>query len=103
MFNTNFLSIEQIYEDLATCFNLQTGSDYTFPIFDNEFLSSSKPIKIGVKDFVFPTKQDHRCDYNSKCFMYVGLILDDIVMNFFNDTTEKQERQVKNIFFQDKA
>ena len=30
---------------------------YKFPIFDNEFLSSSKTAQNGTNDYFFPTKQ----------------------------------------------
>ena len=43
MFNTNYLSIEHRYKELATYFNKPKGKKkFIFPIFDNEFLSSLK-------------------------------------------------------------
>ena len=42
--------------------------------------------KIDVEGRVFPSIHDDICDYNTQCFMYVGLIYDDIIMNVFMNT-----------------
>ena len=75
------------------------GVKLTFPIFDNELLYSSKQLKIGPKDCVFPIKHEDMCNYNTQCFMYGGMILDGIIMNIFSDTGEQEMNSVVNIFF----
>ena len=52
-----------------------------------------------MKYFVFPTKQDNICDYNTQCFMYGGLMLGDIITNLFMNTTEEQGRSLKIYLF----
>ena len=50
MFNTNCSSIDNRYKYLATCFNKPKGKKtFTFPIIENEILSSSKTLRIGPK------------------------------------------------------
>ena len=56
-------------------------------MFDNEFLASSKQLKIGPRYFIFPIKQEDTCDYNPRCFVSSGLILDYIIMNLLSDIT----------------
>ena len=53
---------------------------------------------------VFPTKQNDICYYNIQYFVSDGLMLDDIIMNLFMNTTEKHGNKVNNfILFQNKA
>ena len=75
------------------------NNKFTLPIFDNEFLSSSKQLKIGRRDFIFPIKHEGICNYNPRCFMSSGLMLDDIIMNLFSDTTKQKMNSVKRIYF----
>ena len=58
-------------------------------MFDNKFLASSKQIKLCTIDYIFPIKQGEIFDYNLLCFMSSGLMLEDIIMNLFTDSTEK--------------
>ena len=43
--------------------NKRGKENFTFPIFDNTFLFSSKPLKIGPKYCIIPTKQIKRIKY----------------------------------------
>ena len=52
MLTTNYLYIESRYKELSTCFNQPKGGKHMFPIFENEFLSFSETIKVGVCVFV---------------------------------------------------
>ena len=66
---------------LGDGFKKRGKNKYTYPMFDNEFLASSKQIKMCPRDYIFPIKQEDICDYNSLCFMYSELMLGDIIMN----------------------
>ena len=58
MFKTNYSSPGQRYKKPGACFNEQKRrKQFTFPIFDNEFSSSSKQLKIGPKYFVFQSNR----------------------------------------------
>ena len=61
----------------------------TRPMFVNDFLASSKQMKLCFRYYIFPIKQDDICDYNTLCFMSSGLMLDNIIMNLFTDRTEQ--------------
>ena len=68
---------------------------FILPIFDNKLLSSSKTLKSGPKDCVFPTKHDYICYYNSRCFMFGCFMLDDMIMNLFTNAIKQQMKSVK--------
>ena len=89
MFQTNCSSIKQRYMKLGY---LKKGGNnkHTCPIFDNEFLASSKQIKMCTRDYIFPIKQEDMCYYNPLCFMSSALMLENIIMNLFIDSTEKR-------------
>ena len=70
----------------------------TCPTFDNDSLESSNQMKLCTTYYIFPIKQDDICDYNPLCFMSSGLILDDIIMNIFIESTKNQRHHIKNIF-----
>ena len=70
-------------------FQKRGKNKHTCSMLDNEFLASSKQIKLCPRDYMFPIKQEDICDYNPLCFMYSGLMLDDIIMNLFTDITEQ--------------
>ena len=53
-------------------------NNFTCPIFDKYFLSSSNQMKLCTADYIFSIKQDDICDYNHLCFMSSGMMLDDI-------------------------
>ena len=72
---------------------------HTCPIFDNDFLASSKQMKLCTTDYIFPIKQDNICDYNPLCFMSSGLMLDDIIVNIFTESTKKSNTSHQEIFF----
>ena len=60
---------------------------HTCPIFDNYFLASSNQIKLKSTDYILPIKHDDICDYNPLSFMSSGMMLDDIIMNIFTQST----------------
>ena len=72
---------------------------HTCPMFDNDFLASSNQMKLCTTDYIFPIKQDNRCDYNPLCFMYSGLMLDDIIMNIFTESTKKTTASHQKHYF----
>ena len=72
---------------------------HTCPIFDNDFLASSNQIKLKSTDYIFPIKQDDICDYNPLCFMSSGMMLDDIIMNIFTQSTKKSTAAHQEHFF----
>ena len=54
IFDDNCSSLEQRYKTLVTWFNKPKGKKkFTFPVFDNKYLSSSKTLSIGPKYFFF--------------------------------------------------
>ena len=56
-------------------------------------------MQIGPKYCVSPIKHEDMCDYNPKCFMSGGLILDDIIMNILSETSVQEMSSVKIIYF----
>ena len=87
MFETKCSSLHQHFKK-KSCLSKQKKGEkkLTFPIFDNEFSSSPKKLKISPKECVFQIKHEDMCDYNPKFFMSDGLMLDDIIMNLFSET-----------------
>ena len=75
------------------------GNNFTCPIFDNKLLFSSKQLKIGPGDFMFPIIHEEICDYNPRWFSSSGLILDSIIMNLFSDNTEQKYNIVQKDLF----
>ena len=85
---------------LGYCFHKKRGKNKnTCPIFDNDFLASSKQIKLCTRDYIFPIKKEDISDYNNLCFMSIIFMLDDIIMNLFTDSQKKTESYQK-LFFQ---
>ena len=68
-------------------------------MFDNEFLASSKQIKLCPRDYIFPIKQEDICDYNPRFFMIIGLMLDYIILNLFADFTKHTTGSEKKDLF----
>ena len=68
-------------------------------MFDQLLLASSKKLKLCPIYIIFPFKQENICDYNPRCFMSSGLILDDIIMNLFTDITKQKTYSVKKHLF----
>ena len=68
-------------------------------MFDNEFLESSEQIKLCPIYYIFPIKQEDICDYNSLCLIISGLMLDNIIMNLFTDSTEQTTDLVQKHLF----
>ena len=89
IFKINCSSIEHRFKKLGDGLLKKIGKNkHKFPIFDNDFLSSSNQIELKSTDFIFPIKQDDICDYNPLCFMSSGMMLDDIIMNIFTQSTK---------------
>ena len=89
IFETICSSIRQRFKKLGDGLLSKMGKNkHTCPIFDNDFLSSSNQIKLKSTDFIFPIKQDDTCDYNPLCFMSSGMMLDNIIMNIFTQSTK---------------
>ena len=68
-------------------------------MFDNDFLASSKQIKLCPRDYIFKMKQEDIRDYNPLCFMSSVLFLNDIIMHLFTDITEQTEDSVQKHVF----
>ena len=89
MFKTNCSSIEHWYKKLGDGFNKKRGKNkHACLMFDNELVAYSKQIKLCPRDIMFPIKQEHIYYYNPLCFIYSGLMLDNIIMNLFTDFTK---------------
>ena len=68
-------------------------------MFDNEFLASSKKIKMCPRYYILPIKQKDICYYNPMCFISSELMIDKIIVNLFTDSTEQTTDSVqKNLF-----
>ena len=65
-----------------------------------KFLASLKQIKLCPRDFIFTIRQEDICDYNPRCLMLSGLMLDDIIMNLFTDFTQKKRFSEEGFIFQ---
>ena len=90
IFETNCSSIKQRFMKLGDGLLRRRGKNkHSWPIFGNDFLASSNKIKLCTTDYIFPIKQDDICDYNALCFMSSGMMLDDIIMNIFTQSTKK--------------
>ena len=88
IFETNCSSIRQRFKKLGGGLLSKRGKNkHTCPIFYNDFLASSNKMKLKSNDFFYFIKQDDICDYNPLCFMSSGMILDDIIMNIFTQST----------------
>ena len=86
---TNCSSIEQRFKKLGDGLLSKIGNNkHTFPLFDNDFLASSNQIKLKSTDYIFPIKQDDMCDYNPLCFISSVMMLDNINMNIFTQSTK---------------
>ena len=73
---------------------------YTYPMFDNNLLVSSKQLKLCPREFIFPIKQEDIFNYNPQCFMSSVLMLDVIIMNLFSDITKKKRFSEDGFIFQ---
>ena len=102
IFKTNCSSIEQRFKKLGDGLLKQIGKNkHKFPIFDNDFLSSSNQIKLKTTDCIFSIKQDDICDYNPLFLMSIGMMLDDIIMNIFTQSTKNTNKANQEHFFPD--
>ena len=100
IFKTNCSSIEQRFKKLGDSLLSKIGRNkQKFPIFDNDFLSSSNQIKLKSTGFIFPIKQDDICDYNPLCFMSSVMMLDDIIMNIFTKITKNTNKANQEHYF----
>ena len=68
-------------------------------MFDNELLASSKQLKLCPRDIIITIKQEDICDYNPRCFVSSGLMLDEIIMNLFSDIKKQTTDSVKKDLF----
>ena len=60
-----------------------------------EFSASPKKLKLCPRDFIFTIKQEDICDYNPRCFISSGLMLDNTIMNLSTYFTKKTTGSVK--------
>ena len=68
-------------------------------MFENEFLASSKQLKLFTIDFIIPIKQEDIFYYNPQCFMSSVLMLDVIIVNLFSDITKQTTDSVNKALF----
>ena len=86
IFETNCSSIRQRFMKLGDGLLRKRGKNkHTFPIFVNDFLSSSNQMELKSSNYIFPIKQDDIC----VCFMSSGMMLDSIIINTFTQSTKK--------------
>ena len=52
-----------------------------FSPFGNEFLPPSRNITFKCFPIIYPLKHKYLCDYNTRCLMPSGFMLDDIIIN----------------------
>ena len=64
-----------------------------------KILAPSKQLKLGPKNVIFPIEQEDICDYNHKCFMYSGLMIDDNIISLLSYIIEQKNIQRKTIYF----
>ena len=89
IFQTNCSSIKQRYMKLGDGLQRKRAKNkHTCPMFDNDLLVYSNKMKLCTTDYIYPIKQDNICDYNPLCFMSSGLMLHDIIMNTFIESTK---------------
>ena len=68
-------------------------------MFEKEFLASPKQLKHFPRDVIVPIKKEDIRDYNPRCFMSSGLMLDGIILNLFTDITKQTTDSVKKGLF----
>ena len=101
IFETNCSSIKQRFKKLwDDLLSKREKNKHTCPIFDNDFLASSNQMKLKSTDYIFPIKQDDICYYNPLCFMSSVIMLDDIIMNIFTQSTKIPLRHTRSTCFQ---
>ena len=97
IFETNCYSIRKRFMKLGYGLLRKRGNNkHTCHIFDNDFLASSNQMKLKSTDYIFPIKQDDICDYNPLCFMSSGMMLDNIIMNIFTQSTKNPRRHISS-------
>ena len=100
IFETNCSSIKQRFMKLEYGLQRKRGKNkHTCPMFDNDFLASSDQMKLCTTDYIFPIKQDNIFDYNPLCFVSSGMMLDDIIVNIFTESTKKSTTSHQKHFF----
>ena len=67
-------------------------------MFDNQFLSCSKQLKL-VLEIIFSIKQEDICDYNPWCFLPIGLMIETIITNLYSDITEQKNISAEKDLF----
>ena len=101
IFKKNLSSIKQRFMKLGDDLLRKRGKYRdTCPIFDNDFLAFSNQMKLCANDYIFTIKQDDICDYNLLCFMSSGMMLDDIIMNIFTQSTKIHDSTSEALVFQ---
>ena len=85
--------------NLEIIFEKRGKNKHTCLIFDNDFLASSKQMKLCTTEYIFPIKHGYICNYNLLCFMSIGLMLDNTIMNIFSENTKKSMKSHQNHFF----
>ena len=98
MLKTNCSSIEHWFNKLGACFNIKREENkFINWMFDNKLLASSK--KLSHKYFIFQIRQEDIWNYNLRCFMSNGFLLDDMNMNLLSDITERKIIRWTRIYF----
>ena len=79
-------SINEILSKLEGCLHSRRKNKIrTFPPFVNEFLPPSKNIPLTDLPIMYPLKQKDLYDYDPRCIMSSGLMIDDIIMNIIRN------------------
>ena len=80
-FKSQCAYINEGFFKLEGClYSRQTNKSKTFPPLGNEFLPPSKNITLTNDHIIYPMKQKDISDYDPRCIMSSGLMLDDIII-----------------------
>ena len=85
-FKSQCTSINERLSKLEGCLHSRRkNKSKTFPPLGNEFLPPSKNITLTNYHIMYPMKQKDICDYDTRCIMSIGLIIDDITMDILSN------------------
>ena len=98
--NHTVIQLMNVFKSFKVYVNLEEHWRYIYILtFQNDFLPSSKNIKLNGKHIIFPFKQVDVCDYNTICFVSISLMFDEIIKNLFRNKSANQHMEVVDIYF----
>ena len=81
VFNYQCTSIKERISKLELHLHSRKIKSKTFSPLQNVFLPPSKNITLKKNHFILPMKNKDICDYDPRCIMPSGLMVNDIIMN----------------------